>query len=354
MKYSEQELITLLLDINGIHRLPRHEFAHMIRQRPYDEVLGKKTIFIDLKYWVSFRMVLNNEYGGRAMSPKQKSLFKTIYEQLLQLTENRSVICVVSDSILTEVEKMPLDRRLETARIMDSLNVTVVLNGLNACTFEYINIDRITAGKEPIEQYHLSSVFEANRFLTAVTLKKMENDTDPIIYNIMYDSMSGMTVEEYLKETNGAFYDSSGKFAEMMNDTKLKDTAKHTYKELLIQGLASQTQSLNKIINYTPLSEMDYTDQLPLYRKSAPFLYLHSAIHAAINIERSRKVQKNDFYDLSHSCIGVGYADYFFTEKKFHHLLKAKPIDCTSFYKCEIYSDPAKILDLLKILDGYE
>jgi len=350
MRYSEQELISLLLDVNGIHRLPRTEFARLIRQRPYEEIFGKKTIFIDLKYWVSFRMVLNRESGAKTMSPQQESIYRTIYEKLLKLIENKTAICVVSDSILTEVEKMPLDRRLQTARIMDSLKVTVVLNGLNASTFEYINIDRITAGKEPVEQYHLSSVFEANRFLTAVILKKMVNDLDPI-YNIMYDSMSGMTIEEYLKETDGDFYDSSEKFAEMMNDTKLKDTVKYTYKELLIQGLASQTQSLNKIIKYTLLSEVDYANQLPLYRKSAPFLYLHSAIHAAINFEKSRKVQKNDFYDLSHSCIGVGYADYFFTEKKFHHLLKTKPIDCTAYYKCEIYSDHAKILNVLTVLN---
>ncbi|RLJ73645.1 hypothetical protein [Pedobacter alluvionis] len=349
MSYTDQELIALLLDENGIHRLPRLEFIELMRKKPYDKVVGKRIIFIDLKYWISFRMALEDDIK---MKLEQKILYKSIYENLLELVIKMKVVCVTSDSILTEVEKMPLDRKLGTAKIMDSLHVAVVLNGLNACTFEYINIDLITAGKEPIDQYHLSSVFEANRFLAAVTLKKMENEPD-LLYNIMYDSMSEMTVLEYLKETNGDFYDSSEKFAELVNDTKLKDTAKHSYEALLVQGLVSQTESLKKLINYTPISKVNPLENLPLYIYSAPFLYLHSAILAAINIEKARKVQKNDFYDLSHSCIGVGYSDYFFTEKKFHHLLKTKPIDCTAHYKCKLYSDPFEILNVVVNLNSH-
>lgn len=349
MRHSEEEIIALMLDTDGIHHLPKSEFTQIMRQRPYDEVSGKKLIFIDLKYWISFRIVLDDE-DNTAMLPEQKILFRRIYENLLRLIQGGTAACVLSDSILTEVEKMPLEKRLKTAKIMDKLCVTVVLNGLNACSFEYINIDRITAGKEPIENYHLSSVYEANRFLTAVYLKKVENEAD-LLYNLLYDSMSGMTVEEYLKETDGDFYDSSDMFAEMMNTTKEKGTVEHTYKELLILGLASQNKSLGELLKYSPISKVNPAKQLSLYRTTAPFLYLHSAIHAAINIEKSRKINRNDFYDLSHSCIGVGYADYFFTEKKFHHLLKAKPIDCTSFYKCEIYSEPKEILKVLKELN---
>ncbi|QXU42125.1 hypothetical protein [Pedobacter sp. D749] len=348
MSYTDQELVALLLNENGIHRLPRLEFAELMRKKPYDKVVGKRIIFIDLKYWVSFRMSLEDDI---TIKLEEKILYKSIYKNLLQLVSNNIAVCVTSDSILTEVEKMPFDRKLETAKIMDSLQVVVVLNGLNACTFEYINIDLITAGKEPIDQYHLSSVFEANRFLSAVTLKKMENEPD-LLYNIMYDSMSQMTVQEYLKETNGDFYDPSEKFAELVNDTKSKDTTKYSYEELLIQGLASQSKSLNKLINYTPISKANPLEHLSLYIECAPFLYLHSAILAAINIEKARTVRKNDFYDLSHSCIGVGYADYFFTEKKFHHLLKTKPIDCTAHYKCKLYSDPFEILNVVVNLNS--
>ncbi|TCC87244.1 hypothetical protein EZ428_21295 [Pedobacter frigiditerrae] len=349
MRYSEEEVQAFILDTNGIHHLPRAAFAEIMRQRPYEEVRGKKLIFIDMKYWISFRIVLDNE--TTSMAQEQKILYKNIYHQLIQLTEKAEVACVVSDSILTEIEKMPLEKKLKTASLMDKLKITVILNGLNACSLEFINIDRISVGKQPIENYHLSSVYEANRFLTAMTFKKLEDEPN-LLFNLLYDSISGMTVEEYLKETDGDFYDASEQFAQIMNDTKQIDTSPHNYKGLLIQGLKSQIEPLKNILKHSPIGQIDPVKHLPLYRTHAPFLYLHSAIHAAINIEISRKVHKNDFYDLSHSCIGVGYADYFFTEKKFHHLLKSKPIDCTSYYKCEIYSEPLEIMNLLKQLNN--
>lgn len=347
MHFTKEDVRALALDTSGIHHLPRKEFAELMRQRPYQHVQGKKLIFIDLKYWVSFRIILEGEVTS--MSDDQQLIYRSIYDQLTLLTEKGNIACVVSDSILTEIEKMPLERKLTTARIMDKLKVNVVLNGLNSCTFEFINIDRLSQGKQPIEDFHLSSVYEANRFLVAMTFKKFENEPD-LIVNLLHDSLSAMSVEEYLKETDGDFYDSSEKYAEMINTTKQVDTATHTYQELLIKGLESQIEPLKKILKYTPTGNIEPEKQMELYRNHAPFLYLHSAIHAAINIERERKAHKNDYYDLAHSCIGVGYADYFLTEKKFHHLLKSPPIDCTARYRCEIYSEPAEILNLLEQL----
>lgn len=347
MHYSEQEIQKLMLATSGIHHLSKAEFTDIMRKRPYEAVKNKKLIFIDLKYWISFRIALNNEVTS--MSSEQITLYKDIFNELLRVTEKADIICVVSDSILTEVEKMPLEKKLKTARLMDQLNIKIILNGLNACSFEHINVDRISAGKLPIENYHLSSVYEANRFLTAVTFKKLENEPD-LIFNLLYDSLSEMTVEEYLKETDGDFYDSSEQFAQMMNSTKQSDTVPHTYNELLIRGLESQIDPLNEILNYSPNGDIDPEKHLQLYRLHAPYLYLHSAIHAAINIERSRKVHSNDFYDLAHSCVGIGYADYFFTEKKFHHLLKSKPIDCATYFKCQIYSEPSEIMNLLRAI----
>lgn len=347
MHFTEEEVRAIALDTSAIHHLPKKEFAELMRQRPYQYVKGKKLVFIDLKYWVSFRIILEAEVTS--MSDQQQLIYKSIYEQLRLLTEMGKISCVVSDSILTEIEKMPLQRKLTTARIMDKLKVAVVLNGLNACTFEFINIDRRSQGKQPIEDFHLSSVYEANRFLVAMTFKKYENESD-LTVNLLHDSLSAMSVEEYLKETDGDFYDSAEKYAEMINTTKQIDTSPHTYQELLIKGLESQIEPLKNIIKYTPTGNIEPKTQLELYRNHAPFLYLHSAIHAAISIEKERKAHRNDYYDLAHSCIGVGYADYFLTEKKFHHLLKSPPIDCTKLYRCEIYSEPTEILNLVKQL----
>jgi len=344
MKFSEKELLTLLSAPQGIHHLPRMEFMRRIRERPYQLAEGKKLILIDMKYWVSFRMVLYNE--PTALSVDQQRIYREIHQQLLKLVGQKSYLCVISDSILNEMCKLPLERQLATARIMDDLGVRMVLNGLDTCTYEYMNIDRIIAGKEPIENYHLSSVFEANRFLVALLVKEHGSAPD-LIFNITYDSMVSMTVEEYLKETYGNLQDSSVGFANMANNAKLEEQTDHTYDQLLVEGLASQLSSLRKLVPYVPEGMVDPAKHLALYRKVAPFLYLHSSILAAINVDRHRKIQPNDYYDLYHSCMGIGYADYFFTEKKFHHLLRSRPVECQSYCSCEIYSEPSQILEML-------
>jgi hypothetical protein len=346
MGYTDDEMITMLMNTSGIHHLPKDDFTDIIRKRPYDQIKNKKTVFLDLKYWISFRMILGEE-NTLKMGSEQITLYKRIYKKLQELTESGKISCVISDSILSELEKMALNRRLETAKIMENLKTIIVLNGINACTFEYINMDLIASGKLPFEDYHLSSVFEANRFVTARDLAPLRVEQD-VIHNIMYDAMSQMTITEYLKENDGERYDTSEMFAKMFNEWNLTDETENTFEQLLIQGLESQQKSLRELIKFQPTSDVNPADHLSSYQKHAPYLYLHAAIHAAMHLEKARKIHSNDFFDLSHSCMGVGYADYFFTEKKFHHLLRSKPIDCTAVYKCSIHSDPSEIVDILE------
>ena len=322
-------------DKQSIYHLSKDEFKKIILLRFYESMKGKKVVFLDLNFWLKFR--------------DGKTPYTGIYDKLKSLAEGQQIVCVLSSSIIDEMEKMPLDKRLETARVMDGLQCKAVLNNIQICTNERMNLDHALSGKVLTKDYQFSPIFESNPFLSNAVLKKHQTE-EVFIYNTLYEDLFVMPVEEYCKQTNSRHFDSSERFAYSFNQVKKSGIDIQSYKEELADGLQSQIAACAELINYDFTSVIDLKNPVSLFIKHAPYIYLLSAINAAIAVDRDRAFKGNDFFDTQHSCAAIGYADFFFTERKFHHLLHSKPIDAASHFRIKIESAPDKILNLLNEL----
>jgi hypothetical protein len=322
-------------DKQGIYHLPKDEFQKIISVRFYESLKGKKVVLLDLNFWINFR--------------DAKVTYTGIYDKLKALVNRQQVVCVLSSSIIDEMRKMPLDKRLHTARVMDSLQCRAVLNNINICSHELMNIDRAASGETVTTNFQFSPIFESNPFLSEAVLKKYQSEED-FIYNVFYEDLYTMSVEEYNKETDSRHYDSSDRFSRGFNFAKRNIKNTQSYTEELVEGLQAQLTAGRELINYDLKFPIDIKSSLPLFIKHAPFMYVLSAVNAAIATDRDRTFKSNDFFDMMHSCAGIGYADFFFTERKFHHLLQSKPIDAARHFNVKIGYDPGEILTALNAI----
>lgn len=319
-------------DKQGIYHRSKNEFHKILSVRFYESLKGKKVVFLDLNYWINFR--------------EAKPLYTAIYGKLKILVETGQIICVLSSSIIDEMGKMQMDKRLATARMMDSLQCKTVLNNIHICAHELRNLDYALSGKALMKDYQFSPVFESNPFLSDAVLRKHQAEED-FVYNLLYEDLFEMSIEQYCKETDSRHFDSSDRFARGFNQAKKHTMQIQSYVQELAEGLQSQIVACAELTGYTFTSRPDVMNSLPLFIQHAPYMYVLSAVNAAVAVDRDRIFKQNDFFDSQHSCAAIGYTDFFFTERKFHHLLYAKPIDISSHFSTQVGSDPEEVLNQL-------
>lgn len=83
-----------------------------------------------------------------------------------------------------------------------------------------------------------------------------------------------------------------------------------------------------------------------------PTLRILASLHAAVRWDKKQKFDDHDMHDFGHATTALPYADYFFTEKRLHHLMQQKLLGLDKLYKCEIHSklvEATRVLQQLKV-----
>jgi hypothetical protein len=95
----------------------------------------------------------------------------------------------------------------------------------------------------------------------------------------------------------------------------------------------------NTIYNLFKLNKMP--------QNALPTLRILSSLHAAVRWDKRQKFDDHDMHDFGHATTALPYCDYFFTEKRLHHLLQQKLLGLDKLYNCEIHS---KLVEATKVL----
>jgi hypothetical protein len=87
------------------------------------------------------------------------------------------------------------------------------------------------------------------------------------------------------------------------------------------------------------------TTELSSYR-------ITSGLYAAIRHDVKQKFDKNDALDIGHASAALPYCDYYFTEKKFAHLITQKQLSYDKVYNCKVSRNIKSAILILNELNG--
>lgn len=344
-EFSLSDLQQIISDETSDHHLPFSKFHRKREWELHDRIRGKTVVFLDLKYLIIFRDLLTTA-DQRNLSESDKEMYGVIYSSLKQLIALGKIICVISSSIIDEMDKIDEPRRIATAAIFDDLGEGVIFNTININLNELANVDRAISGAPLIPRYHLSTVFESNPVYSQTVLQTFDGQPD-IIKNISYDELSTSSLQEYVIGDYSKKENSGDILARVFNMAKQQSDAMPGFKELILREINAIIKSYtdwNLTAIKNPISAENH---LRLFQAHAPHMYLMAAIHAAMAVNKDQRYKSNDYFDLLHSCSAVGYADVFLTEKRFHHLLRTPPVNAEKLYGVSVLSDPVAIADYL-------
>jgi len=340
-----------------------------------DQVLKKRRIYLDQKYWIYCRDVVR----GKPQHP----LHRDIYKLLSNAVRSGVAICPASHLILEETLKQDdAESRKLTAIIVQELSAGISLHGFPILSQAELLHFLITTRPWAVDAYpfeqmawtHIGNIFG---HMSPVSTG-FDGGTENAIQKAWFDLMGAIEFP-VLAET---LYPLPGHITELFSgnyDKQNEECRKHendfsSFPEVFLIELSGaldvykdELSEAQKYIFRKHVAQKDVTvpeDQLAegtrqlsnlIYHafrlgkitSQLPGLRIMAGIHAAIRF-RHQKHRKGDRHDHLHARVALPYCNLFLTERTLGHLLCDKILEYDKLYSCRIAWTPA---DALKALD---
>lgn len=82
-------------------------------------------------------------------------------------------------------------------------------------------------------------------------------------------------------------------------------------------------------------------------QRALPHLHVQAVLRTEIQMDSRRVVKENDWWDVAHASVALPYADIFFFERSFTHLITRKETQLDSFYDTQVFAERTAILNCL-------
>ena len=341
------------------------------------QVLAKRRIYLDQKYWIYCRDVVR----GRPRNP----LHTEIYEVLRHAVKSGRALCPASHLILEETLKQedPESRHL-TATIVQELSAGVALQPFPVLFQAEILHFLTTTRPWPVDVYpceQMAWTYIGNVFghMSPVSTA-FDADTEKAIQKAWFDLMTAMQFPLLAKSmfpppsdilrTPLEFYDKQNEQCRMHeNDFS---SFPEVFLIELAGGLDVHKNELGAVQLYLDqkhvgqdgvvvptdniaegtrmLSNLSYhAFRLGKIERQLPGLRIIAGIHAAMRYKR-QKHRRGDRHDHLHARVALPYCDLFLTEKSLGHLLCDKPLEYDRLYGCRVAWGPEDALHAIDAL----
>lgn len=330
-----------------IYSLSSEKFQEYLKETLHKYVQGKKLIYLDLLYWINMRKCIYNEVDESKFS--HYSTYIQIYKSLKKLTQSSKIICPVSHTILSEIEKQADSvTRLNTCKVIDSLSSPLHLSfaDLELLPTELFKMKMKLKGNDYTSKDFLCTVFSSNPTLALLKSKSL-NERDDIpqeVKNKVWQELYFISSEQRFKILQNQIPRTLNldEYKKAFDECKSRD---NTMEKDVLNNFRSIVRQFN-IMSNNSYSELLDIDDISLIKNNSSSIYLLCLIHATRKRCINESAKCNDFYDDYHAAIALAYSDFFFTERNLCHLLSNKPFD-TSYSKTKIETDPNKVLNIL-------
>lgn len=350
------------------------EYIKKLKIQLGTELSQRKLIYLDVNFWINLRRCMTNDKIG--------SEFYEFYNLLLELVEQKKVLCPINHSVFSELLKQDsLDSRINTARVIDLFSNSISL------IFEF--------DREELEmQYYIRQRLLKEPFLTSIEQHvwvkipyimgiaipfndKIDNQIQKKFQIEYFKDSWTITLEEMMKNylrnqvlpsldmSKRALKLNEGKFAHSGEMKSLVNLFKMELKGGLSVYIETVKNYFDVLSNYHPeiltqLSEKlfidspkDFCDKIEddilkdKIGKYLPDIFINTCIHTLMRWNKTRQFKANDIYDFEHTRAALPYYQYFFTEGSLKQMLSMKPYELDKKYGCVVENEIKQINKLL-------
>lgn len=335
-------------------------------------------VYLDLNFWIDIqRAALGLNHDPRALK---------LLHHLRRGVRRGRLICPVGDTVFMELLKQPFsdDRRIGTARVVDelSLGVSLITQSLRIGTeisWLYHQLFGASPALEPLQALVWTKVanilgpshpFSPHldpatmlRAQIAVADELWETSMTDLILQVADTTGPSDDYGPLTEETNRNRDEYAGEITnfKVAYDIELRgaiegvgdlaaDTLFDAWANLAGASLppatpADQALRLNAGRNALVCAFKDR-----LAAEVVRTLHIEASLHAALRVDKRRRVAPNDWHDFRHAAAALAYCDIFLTEKPLHELVRRPQLGLLKLNGCRVASTLDDAVDLVRSL----
>jgi len=345
-----------------------------------DEVLAKKRVYLDTKYWIYCRDALT---GSDAKPAKREVL-----EILRRRASDGDLICPLDEVILSEIfNHGDRERRTAMALVLEELSRGVCLKpfftkleaelshfltGALAPSMPLIPLERLVwtrvafafgafAATNPrfteAENVLINEAFDDHLWsMTTPAVFEYWNKSNQLVESIRWDHS---TLASRLNVENAAHANEASSWTEVY-ETEVRGT---------IDALREQIWEVYLGIQYrlpevVPAPPIDVSNEHygtlasalaaaflrgKLWRR-LPTIHIHATLHARVRWDKQRRLKANDFGDFRHASAALAHCQLFLTESSLAASLASGTPSLASQFKAVVVADLDEAVAALEAL----
>jgi len=343
-----------------------YDYYIQLRLELSKNVINKKVIYLDTKFWVLLR--------DGFLYPEKNTSASELLKLSKSLSENEKCIFPISEDVFMEVMKQTDSTTLkETVDLIDKLS-----NGITLLSFDerfkleilhffdsaadrtVYETKKLVWSKLPynagfysfrqpslsvndnleLQKAHIEQLWN-------MSLLQMIEEIQGNAPNVQFSQLFNMTYADILNEGKFSHQHEANNFQQMfmsevagMVEAYKEDLA--DMMEFICDRKAEKTFSEQEIKKYRDetvrLMQNAITNIFRFNKagKMMPTIRISAALYAAVRWDKKQNFQDHDFYDFRHATAALPYCDFFFTEKRLAHLLTQNLLGFDKFYQCNI------------------
>lgn len=332
----------------------------------------RKAIYLDFRYWVTVREVLEGVQTG----PEERKLI----HHLTRLVRAGRIFCPISVTIFFELMNVGHEERREaTIKAIEELSTGVTLVPEEARVEAEVE-DIVRASKMPeLPQpprcvwtrlaYFLGHIHVSNTGYPPETERALQKT---FFDHLWEQPLSAITAQLDPKTTYGFRAEMVALADKLNKGTRAHITQMKSFETVLADELSGAAElaepALHKVIAQgyrTVTGETGAPDRTHdrtglnllcafLHSEHAhhlPTLHIQASLHALLRWEhRDKLLTANDVFDFAHAAAALAYCDAFFTEKELAGSVAHRRIRLDKRYDCFVTNRTAEAVHYLKSL----
>lgn len=339
-------------------------------------IARRRKIYLDLMYWITVR---DAALGLRHDPPALKLL-----HFLRRGVQRGVIVCPIADNIFLELMKQPYsdDRRLGTARLCEelSLGVSLMVWDRRLGTEIYVAIHQMLGREESL--HDMADLVWTKAALVLGEAYPVIDGLEPLdLFDLQRRFIDDLWTTPFSKmiEILGAQPHRDDPHVALSSETNLNRdrhadeiTSFERAYEIELRGAIDvcgelAADALCAIAEKDGVTKPAPTDmeswprlktvgrntlfgafKAGLGRRVVRTLHIETSLHAALRVDKERRIKPNDFYDFRHAAAALGYCDLFLTERPLHDLAKRRQLDLLAINDCQIFSGIAEATDAVR------
>jgi len=332
---------------------------------------GRKIIYLDTKFWIYLRQ------PEEARAP---DTVREIKRLLYAGVKAGKLICPMSFPLYVELQTQPLERRLQTAKIMDDLSLGLSLDGPehvygteltrffieNASHLRHLSWTVVTAwtkiGTLFGEPYPPRGILQEpmQTAMDKALFDRLWNATVTDMAQLHEEPMEPTSVAEQINEERKQYPRNGQSFQALYANELhgLLDFNKHLINDSIrdIAGLVLNPADIpaSGFSNQWPADKfvhlVKYATTMRRGQLGIPMQRTEAALYAFLRLDEQRPFQTNDANDIRHTASAMAYSDVFLTEKFFASVANRREIRGVAPLNCQTAWIPEDALALIRAI----